>query len=362
MPIPQHRDLEVTRKSLTQWLARKLTPATGVTLSEIGGPAFSGFSNETLIFDARWTDPSGTAHDDGYVIRVQPTDHTVFLEAEFATQYRVMRLLAEKTDIPVPPVLWFEEDTAALGAPFLVMGKVAGEVPCDNPPYTMGGWPHDASPRDQAQLWWDGLEVMARIHNLDWRGLGFGFVDRPERGPTGLDQQLTYYKEYLAWAAQGTPHPVVEAGLDWLESNRPAQPAQGDALCWGDSRIGNMIFDDFLCRAVLDWEMVTSGDPVQDLAWFLFLDHHHSEGLGMPRLAGFPPPEETVARWEELTGRSAKHLGYYEVFAAFRFGVVMLRLGRLMKHFEVLPADSDYDINNTVTAILAKLLEDASIS
>jgi hypothetical protein len=34
----------------------------------------------------------------------------------------------------------------------------------------------------------------------------------------------------------------------------------------------------------------------------------------------------------------------------------MLRLGRLMKQFELLPADSDYDLNNTVTALLAKLL------
>jgi aminoglycoside phosphotransferase (APT) family kinase protein len=197
---------------------------------------------------------------------------------------------------------------------------------------------------------------MARVHNLDWRALGFGFVDKPARGTTGLDQQLTYYREYLAWAAQGTPFPLVEAGLAWLEANRPPPPPQGDALCWGDARIGNMIFDDFTCRAVLDWEMVTAGDPVQDLAWFVFLDRHHSEGLGMPRLPGFPSWDETVVRWEALTGRGAEHLGYYEVFAAFRFGVVMLRLGRLMKRFELLPADSDYDLNNTVTALLAKLL------
>jgi aminoglycoside phosphotransferase (APT) family kinase protein len=348
--------MEVTRKNLTSWLTGKLTPAGELTLSEIGGPAFSGFSNETLIFDAHWTDPSGGARDEGYVIRVQPTDHTVFLEAEFDTQYRVMQLMSEKTDIPVPPVLWFEEDPAALGAPFFAMGRVAGEVPCDNPPYTMGGWPHDAASEDQSRLWWDGLEVMARIHNLDWRALGFGFVDKPARGTTGLDQQLTYYKEYLAWAAQGTPFPLVESGLAWLEANRPPPPARGDALCWGDARIGNMIFDDFTCRAVLDWEMVTPGDPVQDLAWFVFLDRHHSEGLGMPRLAGFPSWEDTAVRWEAITGRSAEHVGYYEVFAAFRFGVVMLRLGRLMKQFELIPPDSDFEINNAVTGLLAKLL------
>ena len=118
-----------------------------------------------------------------------------------------------------------------------------------------------------------------------------------------------------------------------------------------------MIFDDFRCRAVLDWEMVTPGDPVQDLAWWLFLDRHHSEGLGAPRLPGFPSREATVSRWEELTGRHADHLDWYEVWAAFRFGVVMIRMSRLMILFELLPADSDFERNNAVTRLIDTLLD-----
>ena len=40
--------------------------------------------------------------------------------------------------------------------------------------------------------------------------------------------------------------------------------------------------------AVLDWEMAVLGNPVQDLAWFNYLDATFSEGLGMPRLEGLP--------------------------------------------------------------------------
>src|ERR1700726_2347412 len=144
MPIPEQRDKEKARRDLAAWLAPKLG-AGSVELGEIGGPAFTGFSNETILVDARW-EKGGAQHEQGFAVRVKPTGHTIFLESEFETQYRVMRILADQTDIPVPPVRWFEEDTTVLGAPFFVMDKVAGDVPCDNPPYTMGGFPAEASP------------------------------------------------------------------------------------------------------------------------------------------------------------------------------------------------------------------------
>ena len=34
-------------------------------------------------------------------------------------------------------------------------------------------------------------------------------------------------------------------------------------LCWGDSRISNMIFQDAKCVAVIDWEMASLGNPVE---------------------------------------------------------------------------------------------------
>jgi aminoglycoside phosphotransferase (APT) family kinase protein len=117
-----------------------------------------------------------------------------------------------------------------------------------------------------------------------------------------------------------------------------------------------MIFEGFECRAVLDWEMVTLGDPVQDLGWWLFLDRHHSEGVGVPRLPGFPSYAATIARWEDLTERRAEHVAFYEVFAGLRFAVIMMRLAQLMIEFEVLPPDADLERNNVVTQLLAKLL------
>ena len=361
MPIPAQRDLEQARKTLTGWLARKFPDATDLDLSEVTGPAFTGFSNETLMFDASWVTSDGSPTHQGMVVRVKPTGHTVFLEAEFEVQYRIMQILGRETDVPVPALIGFEEDASLLGAPFLVMEKIEGRIPTDDPPYHTGGWLTEVDPAERESIWWSGLDAMARVHRLDWRQLGLDFLNKPSRGRPGFDQQLHYYEQYFEWARQGQANPIAEAGLAWIKAHAPGvdEPV---GLCWGDSRIGNMIFRDGACVAVLDWEMVTLGNPVQDLAWWLFLDRHHSEGMGVERLAGFPTHAETVTRWEELTGYTAspEQLAFYEIFAAFRFAVVMQRLGRMIIDSGLVPEDSDFGVNNAVTTLLARSLEQQS--
>src|SRR6266508_4107852 len=220
MPIPEQRDLEAARGVLAEWLGARLG-ASDVVVSEITGPAFTGFSNETLIFDATWEE-DGRERSAGYVIRVKPTVHTIFLESDFDSQYQVIKALADRTDVPMPPVHWYEDDESVLGAPFFVMGKVDGRVPADNPPYTQQGWMmEEASPAERERIVMTGLDAMSRIHRVDWRELGFDFLDKPRYGAPGLDQQLAYYEKSFEWAAEGRPQPVAEAALEWVRANRP---------------------------------------------------------------------------------------------------------------------------------------------
>jgi aminoglycoside phosphotransferase (APT) family kinase protein len=102
--------------------------------------------------------------------------------------------------------------------------------------------------------------------------------------------------------------------------------------------------------------MVALGPWEQDLAWWLFLDQHHSEGVDAPRLAGFPAHADTVVRYEDLMGRTAEHLDYYAVFAGFRFAVIMIRVIAMAVAFELLPPDTDMGTNNVVTKLLARRL------
>ena len=165
---------------------------------------------------------------------------------------------------------------------------------------------------------------------------------------------MTFYERYLRWAARGKPQPIAEAAWEWLKRNKPAD--EPDSLVWGDARIGNIIFEPHGTKpvAVLDWEMVTHGNGEEDLAWAIFLDRHHSEGIGLPRLPGFPSYEETIARYEELTQRKARFQKFYSVFAGFRFAVIMSRIAQQMVHYGVMPPESTFETNNTVTNLLAK--------
>jgi aminoglycoside phosphotransferase (APT) family kinase protein len=354
MPVPWQRDLEADRKRLCDWLASKLPGARDVAISPLAAPQATGFSNETLLFDLEWSE-AGRRERRSLVARVEPIGFTVFPEYDLSLQYRTMQILG-RTDVPVPRVLWLEPaDRSVLGAPFYVMERVAGRVPTDQPPYHAGGWLTEVAPEERAAIWWSGLDALARIHRLDWRALGFGFLERPALGATPFEQQLEHYRRYFAWAARGWPQPTAEAALAWLERRRPQEDEP--ALVWGDARIGNVIFDGGRAAAVLDWEMVTLGDPAQDLAWWLFLDAHHSEGIGVPRLPGFPSHDDTVARWEALTRRSAGDLHYWKVWAGFRFAVIMMRIAQQLVRYGVLPPDSDLETNNTCTRMLARLLD-----
>ena len=175
-------------------------------------------------------------------------------------------------------------------------------------------------------MWWSGVETLAGIHTLDWEALGLGFLGVPKGGTGPLDQQLDYYERFLRWAQGEEPQPILEAASGWLKENRYVPKRV--SLCWGDARLPNLIYRDDRVTGVLDWEMAFLGDPEADLGWWLFLDWHHSEGNGTPRLEGFPEREETVRRYEELTGWQAENLFYNEVMAAFRFGVIMVSLYR----------------------------------
>lgn len=355
MPNIDQRDPEAVAATLTQWLASKSGDA-DVEVFDVQAPASNGFSNETILCRTRTANGSGGV-EKRLVVRVAPTKHLLFLDAEFSTQYRVMQTLADgNTGIPLPRLGWYEEDTQYLGVPFFTMDHVEGLVPPDNIPYTLEGWVLDASPEQQATMWWSGLEAMAAVHRVDWHALGLQWLVAGATEPPGIAHQMAYYRRFLDWAAQGVKVPVIESTWQWLCDHQPDET--GDVvLSWGDSRIGNIIWDDFTCAAVIDWEMATLGQPEMDLGWWLYFNRQFADGLGVPRPPGFASHEETIDRYSELMGRPMKDIFFYEVFSGFRFAVIMLRLSELLMGSEILPGDSDMGTNNLATQLLATMLE-----
>ena len=349
MAVSTERDPVALRADLAAWLAAR-TGAASVDVGEVSIPGLSGFSNETLLFEATW---DGGVHP--LVIRVEPSGHTVFPATAFDTQVAVMRALHAEGSVPVPEVLWFEEDTTILGARFLCMRRVEGQVPADNPGYHGEGWMPALPPDAQRAVWDSGIDTMARVHRLDRDAVGLGWLPIVEP-----DEQLDLDREYRRFACGDVPYPAVDRAFELLGASVP--PAAGaPALCWGDSRIGNMIFDDRQqVAAVLDWEMVTVGDPVQDLAWYLLLDRHHVMAFGAERLPGLPPRDVSVARWEAASGRSAAHLEWYELLGAARYASIMVRVMTLLDHSGIFPGAAEGAFDQTGTRLLEQLLDERS--
>lgn len=354
MALPTQRDPEETRERLRAWLALRVPDAHDIAVGEIGGPAYSGYSHETLIFEATWT-RDGATEKHGFVARVEPTSHSVFFEPDVEVELRVMKAL-EGTGVLVPRIHWFEEDKSVLGARFIVMDRVDGVIPPDNPPYTFGGWLFDATLEQQEQVWWTGLEAMAAVHRLDPDSLGLDFLLRHD-GVPGADSEMAELRGYVDRVCGDQRIAMLDTGLEWLDAHRP-QGGEPIRLCWGDSRIGNQIFHEYRCAALLDWEMATLASPEQDLAWFLYFDRLFSAGLGAARPPGFPTREASIAHYTEITGLTVSHIPFYEVMASLRFAAVMVRLGHLMVGSGLLPEDTDFGTNSFAMQALGKLLDE----
>jgi aminoglycoside phosphotransferase (APT) family kinase protein len=324
-PTPIVEDLEGTRQKLAAWFSRRKNAA--VEVSELSIPEATGMSNVTLLFDINWQE-NGQTTSEACVGRLQPEiEKPVFPGYDLSLQYRVMETLSEQTDIPAPAMRGLEMDRSVLGVPFYIMKKTEGRIPPDMPPYNMDGWMmHETTMEQRENLWNAGLDTMARFHQLDHRALGFDFMDQPELGDTPLRQQLQYWQNYLEWGMEDRGHIICEQALKWLWDKQPENEIT--KLCWGDSRIGNLIFthDCSEVAAVLDWEMAVLGNPLQDLAWYCYIDSTFADGLGMPRLDGLPSYEASVERWHKATGFPVDDYKYYKVFAGMRYGLILSRI------------------------------------
>ncbi len=354
MPTMWERDLDRDRAQFYDWLDHKLDHPEKLVVGELVSPASSGFSNDTLLCDVSWDDGG---QGESCVVRIQPQGFTVFPDYDLSLQYLCMQKLAD-SPVPVPTVLWTENnDQSVFGAPFYVMRHVKGRVPGDNPPYHNEGWLHELSPKERNRVWLGGFECMAGVHALDWKNMGFDFLAGTDSTDV-LQAQLDNYDDFFDWASRGREQPVVEVAREWLRKNAPA--VDHPVVSWGDARIGNVIFDDD-CRpaAVLDWEMACIGTAEQDVAWGIFLDRHHSEGISTPRLEGFCSYEESLEYYQRCADRELGDLHYWEVFAGFRFSVIMMRISQQLVRYELMDEATGYafELDNTCTNLLAGLLD-----
>ena len=240
-----------------------------------------GASRETWSFDASWREGASTQQR-GFILRRDP--EASLLETERYVEFRVYQAL-QGSGVPVPEVFWLEADPKWLERAFFIMGRLPGDASPQR--LVASGFGGHAEAIAQQKV-----EILARIHSLDWRALGLEFLGVPEGPGRCADQEIGRW-EAIMRAQEQEPQPALELALAWLRAHRPV--AQTIALVHADYRTGNFLVDGDRITGILDWEMVHLGDPLEDVAWVCVRSWRWA---GDARMGGLLSREELYRRYE----------------------------------------------------------------
>ena len=94
----------------------------------------------------------------------------------------------------------------------------------------------------------------------------------------------------------------------------------------GDYRTGNFLFDDHSITAVLDWEMVHLGDPLEDIGWLGIRSWRQGTELS----GGLVEPARFYEMYEAAGGFPVhrKSILFWEVLGNLKLAVIFLTGGR----------------------------------
>jgi aminoglycoside phosphotransferase (APT) family kinase protein len=136
---------------------------------------------------------------------------------------------------------------------------------------------------------------------------------------------------------------LIEAMLERLAATAPDLP---DVLCWGDARIGNILWRDYRPVGVLDWEMALVAPRECDLGWMIFFHEFfqlQTEARGGTGLRDFQQRDALVADYEAASGHTVRELAWFELFGALRFAIIMARIVLRGLDANGLPRPTDLD-------------------
>src|ERR1700749_1129784 len=281
------------------WLAEHVDGLAGpVEFGLVSG----GRSNRTY----RLTDAAGAT----YAFRRPPTGGVLSPAHDVSREWRFISALAP-TAVPVARPVAYCADTAVTGAEFYVMGFVEGLVLADSEAgLTLG-------PYARASAAWHLVDVLVALHALDPVAVGLGDMVR----------KTSYVERQLRrWRAQvHATDPPALAPLDEVHDLLARSiPAQASGIVHGDYRAGNVAFGpDGAVRAVFDWELATSGDPMPALGWLASTWQDPGEQLppatsGPSAVPCFPARAHLVQRYARLSGREVSNLPYWVAFSRWR--------------------------------------------
>ena len=305
---PSRAGEEIELEGLSRYLKANL----GVSDCDISVEQFkAGSSNLTYLIKI---------DDTECVLRRPPFGNTVKTAHDMRREFDVLSKLSAAY-APAPKPLVFCDDESVIGSEFYLMERRRGLIIRGRAPAELA-----ASAELQTDVCKSFIANLAELHSLDYVEAGLGDLGHPEGYCRRQVEGWT--KRYIA--AKTHEWTELESVIVWLADNIPAE--RGASLIHNDYKFDNVMLDPAdLTRitAVLDWEMVTIGDPLMDLGTTL--------GYWMSRDAGdamldmpFNPRvlmenvsrPELVEMYAKASNRDLPDMLFYYVFGIFKIAVI----------------------------------------
>ncbi|MGD9561622.1 MAG: phosphotransferase family protein [Pyrinomonadaceae bacterium] len=282
-----------------------------------------------------------------YVLRRPPFGNTVKTAHDMRREFEVLSKLSA-VYVPAPKPILFCDDESVIGSEFYLMERRRGLIirgsvndsgvsrPRVSSPHVSKG---SSQPQVQAvspldlttqsgriRICKSFIQNLADLHELDYKAAGLGELGKPEGYPRRQVEGWT--KRYFA--AKTHDHLELESAIKWLNKDIPNE--SGSSLVHNDYKFDNVMLDpDDLTRitAVLDWEMVTIGDPLMDLGTTLGYWMSPDAGEELMRMPFNPyllmknvSRRQLADMYAETSGRDVSNILYYYVFGTFKIAVI----------------------------------------
>lgn len=265
-------------------------------------------------------------HD--YVLRRGPRHPRAHTDRTLLREMRVLQALAGSA-VPHAGLIAGCDDPAVLGnSVFYLMEPIDALSPMVGVPATF-----DRDRTLAARVGPSIASALAELGELDPSEAGLADLGNAEgfleRQIPRWSREFAGYGRYEGWSASALD------GLDelaaWLDARTP--PPAPPGLMHGDSSLANVMVDDGgQVAAIVDWEMVTVGDPLLDLGWLV---------ASWPGINGEDMLDSALGSWAAATGtdlggrdeivaayaarstRDLTHLDWYVVMACYKLAIIL---------------------------------------
>ncbi|MFC4024064.1 phosphotransferase family protein, partial [Oceanobacillus longus] len=209
----------------------------------------------------------------------------------------------------VPEAYLFCDDESILGVPFYVMEYKEGTV-LDKE------FPSNITVTDELlkHISKEAVQALVKLHQLDYKKIGLENLGHPE----GFLERQVYGWIKRHEKAKTHHVPYYDEVKQWLTENTPQ--STNVSIVHNDYKLNNIVLSPDLkeIKAILDWEMVTIGDPLFDLANALAYWTQHDDSpllkdslYSITANPGFYTREEFIQQYALETKQDITNIDFY---------------------------------------------------